>query len=343
VTGACGFIGSTLVKKLVQEGKEVLALDKEFRYGFRSLLANLSKEEKRLVHPMSCDICDLAGIKDVFRKYAISSVIHLAAIPGERLCRKYVEEAFRTNIFGTYILLKESVLRNVNCFILASSQVVYGHPLYLPVDEGHPIQPYDIYSYTKACNELMTKQFKKEGLNILTVRFSSIYGFGVFARWYEVTGKFAINAVEGKDLTIYRPPNLKKPGEQVIDFLHVKDLVNAIVKLLIKSDNVQNETFNISSGKGTSIIELAEIAQKIAYKKYGNEIGFKYVDSDEEEIPNMVLSISKVKKKLGWCPKIDLEEGIADLMRKYIEIKMQKGIPRDPSLIDVPLRETRFE
>jgi UDP-glucose 4-epimerase len=320
ITGGAGFIGSTVTLRLAEEAFEVLSFDNNWRYGY----GHLAIPSNCSITLLNLDITKEKQVARFFKRYRPDVIVHLAAIPGERLCAPYYKSALSTNVLGTYLLLKNSLAFRPKLFVFASSQVVYGPPKYVPVDEEHPRKATDLYSLTKITGEDMCQMFfEKHNLPIITLRFSSVYGFGAFARWQEVTGKFVRLALDGKDLPVCRPPNLGDFGAQIIDFVHVRDLANAILKIIkaVVQDcrhSLLGETFNVGYGEGHSIAKLAEMVVAIAKERLDKDIRILKVESSEDEIPEMVLCIKKITEKIGWKPEITLRDGLLDLMEKYL-------------------------
>lgn len=344
VTGGAGFIGSAFILRLFRSHAreadfDVFSIDNNWRYAYDSLERALAKiEPKGKLQLIKGDISNEKFINHFLEDNKPDIVVHLAAIPGERLCTSYSIETFQSNIYGSYLLLSKLKDMEVKLIIFASSQVVYGHPKRLPISEKHHKQSTDLYSFTKIAGEHLTDMFyQKYGLPMVTLRFSSVYGFGAFTRWYEVTAKFARFAAEGKDLPVFRPPNLSDFGIQTADLIHVNDVSDAIIQIikLISSGSIEElmgDAFNVGSGIGTSIERLAEIVAEIGEEKIGKTVGIREVESYEYEIPKIILDIKKIKQKVGWRPKISLEEGLCDLMDKYMagyaEVEENVEIPQ---------------
>lgn len=334
ITGAAGFIGSTLVKKIIEDYNwEVWALDNNFRYTFE-LLKEIQSQK---LHIVQTDICDVQRIAVLF-KNNFDFVIHLAAVPGERLCKIYPEETLMTNIYGTRVLLEEAIKYNLKNFIFASSQVIYGEVKELPIKEDYPPNPYDLYSFSKTADEILLGIYRKKNLPITIFRFSSVYGQGVFTRWDEVMGRFVRLAYEEDYLTLYSPPNLKKAGEQRVDLINVKDITECIIEAIKNTDRVVDKAYNLSYGSSTSILELAELVRDIARRRFNKDLELRTVSTQEEEFSKIEVSDEKIKNELGWKPKITLEEGINELFEKYLWYKKKYGRVKEPALIKTPTR-----
>jgi UDP-glucose 4-epimerase len=315
VTGAAGFIGSCVVKALsTKPHYEIIAVDNNFRYGFELL----EKFKLPNVHLIAIDICNQQEISKLFKE-DLDVVVHLSALPGKRFTDEHPEVAIRSNIFGTYRLIEESLKTKLQLFIFSSTYEVYGHPQYLPIDEIHPIQPLNLYSFTKVACENLIEMNKTKDTPFTILRFAPVYGYGVFTRWNEVISKFVQLTFNEHDITIFKPPNLSQAGEQIIDPIHVQDIATCISTLIEHTDSIQGKTYNLSYGKGISIRELAEIVIELAKERLNKEIRLNEQPSHENEIPKIVLSNEKIYRDIGWKPEITPREGINDLFSHYLK------------------------
>lgn len=321
VTGAAGFLGSILVTKLALNPElEVIAVDDCSRQGFDLLQSALDKERARSrIRLMRADFTDSEAISPILNEIEGGAIIHCGALPDERLCTPDPAQCVRTNILGTY-RLTVSKLAGPRIFIFASSQAVYGYPEKIPVSEESPLRPVHLYSVTKSAGEDLVKilNFRKN-VAVVILRFSSIYGYGLFSRWNEVTGIFVKNALERGSIRLLRPINLSEHGAQVIDFIHVLDVCDAILSALDFALNHQSclEVFNIGGGQGVSIAQLAEIVSRLVKDRFGKIVNVEREIRNEPEVPKMIFNISKAQRLLNWRPKVSIEEGITDLITKY--------------------------
>jgi nucleoside-diphosphate-sugar epimerase len=324
VTGATGFVGSMLVTKLaLNPDFEIIALDNCSRYGFdfvhEALQRDATTDRVRLV---KADFTDVEAIRPILRELDGGVIIHCGALPDERLCNPDPEKCVKTNILGTY-LLTVSEHAKPKTFIFASSQAVYGYPENVPVNEEDKPKPADLYSVTKRSGEELVRiaHFRKNIASVI-LRISFVYGYGLFARWNEVTGLFVKNALEHGSITLLRPSNISEPGAQVIDFIHVSDVCNGIISSLNFALNHQSclEVFNIAGGQGLSIAQLATIVKRQIETKLGKSVNLEQAIRNEPETPKMILDIIKAQNILNWRPTVSIEEGVKDLITRYTAI-----------------------
>lgn len=305
VTGGAGFIGSSLVERLLHEGAEVTVLD-NFRTGLRENLANV-KDDIRLVEGSILEIDDL---KSVIKGQDIIS--HQAAqLEITRAIDDPVEDLV-TNTVGTLNLFKIANELGVNKVVMASSAGVYGQAISIPQDEvSHPTEPNWAYGVSKLATEKYATIFQEMyGMRITSLRYGIVYGE---REWYgRVLTIFLKRALERKPLVVFGD------GKQVRDFVNVKDVVDMNIRCLI-DEKADNQIFNVSTAEATDINSLAQLVKKIS----GDKIEIIHEDVKEgetskyydrirlpQELKALVQSYDKANKLLGWKPTVDLGEGI---------------------------------
>jgi len=316
ITGGEGFIGYHISKKLAQRpDTKVVTYDAEKQF------VPLEKSQWPTYHPHRVEQLDELGVervrgdttnrgllKETLEEHEPEYIIHLAALPIANVSNKYPEEA-RRNIFdGTITIL--DVLREVNFdfdrFVYTSSSMVYGD---FPTDENGDVappseetncEPLGLYGSMKLSGEHITKAYgHRFDMPYTIVRPSAVYGPTDTNR--RVTEIFMMNALQDE------PLRLDNGGYHKLDFTYVEDVASGFI-LATEHENGENETFNMTRGKGRSIRELAEVVADIVPETE--------MYSEERPVyrPNRgALDITKAKKKLGYSPEYDIEEGV----RKY--------------------------
>lgn len=314
ITGGAGYIGSTLSVELLKRGDEVVCLDNLSRGDYKRLI-KLNKGKDLILD--TADIRHLKTFMDKVNSYGpIDAIVHLAATVGVKECRERPYEAIKTNISGTLNVLEAAKENNVDRVILASTAAVFGNPVMTPIDESHPREPLNLYGITKAASEQIFNIYNKNhGLCTSVLRFSNIYGVGLFTYWKSLIPKFIRLATEGKPLTVYGK------GDQSRDFIHVRDVAQALCLALNASTEViSGELFNIGSGEGTSIKEITEIISEIGMEKMEGPIEIKHLPSLTNETYSKKFVFSTEKAfKLGFVPKWHLREGISKIF-DFIQI-----------------------
>jgi len=282
ITGASGFVGRHLAEELGRDGAEVVTLDAREKY--------------------SVDVRDWKEVKAFGSKSGkLDLVYHLAALMFVPYSFQNPREVYEVNMLGTLNVLELCRVHNVEKIVFASSYV-YGYPEYLPVDEDHPLNPISPYARSKLMGEGLCRAYYKDyGLKCIILRPFNIYG-------------------EGQSDSFLMPSILKQlvSGEIELmdpeprrDFLYISDAVEAYMKAGQYTDS-DFEVFNIGSGVSYSV---DSVARKII-DAWGKKVKVRYHHQTRRaEIADVVASILKAKEKLGWEPKIDLDEGLS----RYVE------------------------
>ncbi len=291
VTGGAGFIGSELVKQLVQNRAEVTVLD-DFSSGLRENLRGL----RAIV--MYGDIRDEDFVRKVVRDQEV--IFHLAARPFIPSCYSRPKEFFEINAVGTLNLLLAVRDYDPEIFVNVSSSEVYGTAQYVPMDEKHPTFPHSTYAVSKlAADRLCYTIFKEQNLPIVIVRPFNTYG-------PKETHPYIVPTI----ISQFAKGNRLKLGNLNTsrDLTFVSDTVNALL-LAGKAKNAIGETINIGTGKDVSIKELLELIAKIInIEKYEVELDSRKLRPHDVE--KLVASNKKAKEILAWMPKTSLQEGL---------------------------------
>ncbi|MCK4952972.1 GDP-mannose 4,6-dehydratase [Candidatus Bathyarchaeota archaeon] len=310
VTGGAGYIGSTLIKQLLEKEHKVVSIDNLSRGDYKFLMKY--KENPRLKLLIG-DIRDPDKLKAVIKENKdVGAIVHFAAIPGMERCQKNPKGAALTNIYGTYNVLETA--RNYDIkVVFISSAAVYGNPIEVPISENHSTNPTNLYGVTKLAGEkLLSAYHSSYKLNTVALRFGNVYGFGVYSHWETVIPKFTKQALSEQPLTIYGN------GEQSRDFIHVWDIIQAIELVLEGEKNlVAGETFNVGTGKPISVNTIANMVTKIFYEECKKNVKTTHLPprKGEPDTPNFCLSPIKIKNKLEFRPQWDIKSGIKQLIR----------------------------
>jgi len=307
VTGGAGFIGSNLVKKLLNISSYVTVLD-DF---FTGKEENLPKDKNLEI--IKGSVTDKKLVKDLVKRSTY--IFHLAA-RNIIISTKNPEEDFNVNIGGTLNILLASKEFKIKRIVYTSSVSVYGNPKYLPINEDDSINLLSPYAVSKYSGEGYCRAFYESySIPITILRYSNVYGTG---QWVEnpycgVVAKFFEQAMSNKNIQIHGD------GEQTRDFTFIDDAVDATI-LSILNPKAEGEVYNVGSGKETTINELESIILEITSSKAGIE----YIDRrDIDNIRRRVLNIEKIRKDLRWVPKFTLRNG---LFKTYEWLKREKRI-----------------
>ena len=323
VTGGAGFIGSHLVRLLVNKYPTYHIINMDL-LTYAGNLENLKDiEHKENYSFVKCDICDFKKVKQVFVDYKIDSVIHLAA---ESHVDRSIEDPFsfaQTNVMGTLSLLQaaksywENNFKN-KLFYHISTDEVYGSLS----DEGFFTEktnydPHSPYSASKASSDHFVRAFSDTyGLPIVISNCSNNYGSFQFPE--KLIPLFINNIVHNKPLPVYGK------GENVRDWLFVKDHAVAIDVIFHKGK--VNETYNIGGFNEWKNIDLIKVIIKTVDRMLGRDEGtsdklITYVTDRAGHDLRYAIDSTKLKNELGWEPSLQFEEGIEKTVKWYLDNK----------------------
>ena len=323
VTGGAGFIGSHLVRLLVNKYPEYHIVNMDV-LTYAGNLENLKDiEAKENYTFVKCDICDFKKVKQIFEDYKIDSVIHLAA---ESHVDRSIEDPFsfaQTNVMGTLSLLQaaksywnENFTNKV--FYHVSTDEVYGSL----GEEGFftettKYDPHSPYSASKASSDHFVRAFYDTyGLPVVISNCSNNYGSYQFPE--KLIPLFINNIVNNKSLPVYGK------GENVRDWLFVNDHARAIDLIFHKGK--LGETYNIGGFNEWKNIDLIKVMIKTVDRLLGRKEGaseslITYVTDRAGHDLRYAIDSTKLKDELGWEPSLQFEEGIEKTVAWYLENK----------------------
>ncbi len=322
VTGGAGFIGSHLVRLLVNKYPEyrIVNLDK---LTYAGNLANLRDVEGCPNYVfVKADICDFPAMQRIFSEYGIDGVIHLAA---ESHVDRSIKDPFsfaRTNVMGTLSLLQAAKLAwegsyDDKLFYHVSTDEVYGS---LPADGGFftektKYDPHSPYSASKASSDHFVRAYHDTyGLPIKLSNCSNNYGAFQFPE--KLIPLFINNIRHNKPLPVYGS------GENVRDWLFVEDHARAID--LIFHEGKVGETYNIGGFNEWRNIDLIKVIIRVTDRLLGRPEGaslplITYVADRAGHDVRYAIDSTKLKEELGWEPSLQFEEGIEKTVKWYLE------------------------
>lgn len=306
ITGGAGFIGSHVVDCYIENGYEVVVVDNLSTGKFE----NVNKKAKFY----NLDICNSGDILAVFRIEKPDVVNHHAAQMNVRHSVKDPTYDARVNIMGTLNLLECSKQLNVKKFIFASSGgAVYGEPIYLPCDEGHPVRPICPYGVSKSSAEQYLYAYKiMHELNYIVLRYGNVYG-----RRQNIKCEAGVVAIFAEQMLANKEVTINGDGEQRRDYIHVLDCAEA--NLLATKSEVSGLTFNIASGIPISVNQLFyTLSDMTDYKMVPY-----FAEAKKGETKDIYLLCNKARRILNWSPIFNLADGLADTIN-YLRTGEQK-------------------
>lgn len=275
VSGSEGFVGRHVCSQLEELGHYVIRIDIS----------------------LGVDLCNSQIIEDF---EPIDCFIHLANLVYVPASYSDPERYYRVNFLTTLNALE--ICRKRNARLIYSSSYIYGSPQYLPVDENHPINPFNPYAQTKViCEKLCEGYHRDFGLKISILRPFNIYGIGQ-------TGKLLIPEIigqlkEGKDRIQLKAASPRR------DYVNVIDVARAFVACI--NDSCDYGIYNVCSGNSVSVREITDIINNHLKKK----VDFVFAESDRPSEVNETRGSCKKLETIKWHLSVPLEEGIIQLLR----------------------------
>ena len=307
VTGSSGFIGSRLALDLCKLGEEVIGVDSCTSY----YSTNLKKQRTDYLRSNTnarleiVDLSNLSDLKKLFKKYSITSVIHLAAQPGVRLNTSKFDIYNRDNLLAFANILQVSLESKVENFLYASSSSVYGNNSKIPfVEKELNLQPTSYYGATKLSNEILTKSVSKYSTTkIRGLRFFTVYGPS--GRPDMAYFKLINNALYKTKFDLYGD------GSKIRDFTYVADISTSIIALKQQIKNEPegfNDLVNISGGEPKSINHLITEIEKLTSSK----IEINKADNDSLDMQQTIADRTYLESLIGILPSTSLIEGLQE-------------------------------
>jgi nucleoside-diphosphate-sugar epimerase len=303
VTGGAGFIGSHIVDRLLKDDFEVNVFD-DFSSGRLDNLREHLKEKRLRV--VKGDVRDIEAIKGVVND--VDVVFHEAALVGVLESVKNPLLANDVNVNGTLNLLEASFKYDVKRFVLASSAAIYGEQRTLPIREEAVPRPSSPYAVSKLSAERYSRVYHGTyGLETVVFRYFNVYGDRQAEGSYSAVITAFLNSFmdNGK-------PVIHGDGMQTRDFVNVEDVVEA--NMLAMQKNGAGEVFNVASGSAVTINGLFEVLRDLVGKR---DVQPEHSSPREKDIRESCGDISKIRKVLGFKPKVTLEEGLKRVIASW--------------------------
>ena len=326
VTGSVGFIGSSLVMRLLDDGYQVVGIDNHNDYYDPSLKEdrlNLFIQRNNYKH-CRISIEDKQQLSNIIRDFAPSIIVHLAAQAGVRYSMENPESYINSNLVGFGNILECSRNYGVGHLVYASSSSVYGASTQMPFSvrnsSDHPIS---LYGATKKANEAMAHAYSHL-YNIPTtgLRFFTVYG--PWGRPDMALYKFTKAILSGKKITIFNEGNHKR------DFTYIDDIVAGILKVIEKGPQVADinwsssipenhsseapwKVFNLGNGKPVKLAYFIELIED----NLGIKAEKEYLPMQPGDVIETFADISETQEFFGYSPKIEVEVGIANFIQWY--------------------------
>ncbi|UCD33269.1 MAG: UDP-glucose 4-epimerase GalE [Desulfobacterales bacterium] len=327
VVGGAGYIGSHMVRDLLETGREVVILD-DLSTGHRDLIPGGNFIEGSLG--------DAALLDRIFSKNRIDAVMHFAAFA---LVGESVEQPlkyYQNNVSATTELLSAMVRHDAKRFIFSSTAAVYGEPVEIPITEDHPSNPTNPYGASKIAVERMLQDCDSAyGLRYISLRYfnaSGAHESGQIGEKHQpethlipLIMKVATN--ENKNIKIFGTDYPTLDGTCIRDYIHVSDLTKAhLLSLNALMAEGESAVYNLGNSRGYSVREVIELARKMT----GHPIPVVETDRRPGDPATLIASSAKIKRELGWKPQYeDLEKIIQTAWRWHQKEAKQKEPAND--------------
>tara|TARA_B100000123_G_C25735710_1_gene431423 strand:- start:1612 stop:2562 length:951 start_codon:yes stop_codon:yes gene_type:complete len=310
VTGGTGFLGSYLVKRLVDSDYNVTVVSTSIRdkTSLKALGVNINK-----INLVKGDVRDFDFLRKLFNEYEFDFVYHLGAISEVRKCQSDAKLAYDANIGGTINILEcIRLYGDVKGVAVSSSDKAYGDGN-VPYVEDQSLNGRGIYEASKSCTDIIARSYYYNfNVPVVVTRCSNLYGGGD-ANFSRLIPNTITRLLRGDSPIIWRGVK-----DSTREFIYVDDAVDAYISLMDNIDITKGQAFNVGGGVIKSIEEIV----LMLIDKINPNIDINYMDKDFPEITHQYLDSTKITELIEWKPKCDFDEGIdltIDFYKKYYQ------------------------
>lgn len=334
VTGAAGFIGSNLVKRLFHDVKDIRIVGIDSMTDYYDV--NIKKERLREIESLNRDwffvedsIANRDSVENIFTVYRPAIVVNLAAQAGVRYSITNPDAYIQSNMIGFYNLLEACRHHEVEHFVYASSSSVYGSNKKVPYSTDDKVDnPVSLYAATKKSNELMAHAYSKlYNIPSTGLRFFTVYGPAgrPDMAYFGFTNKLR----EGKTIEIFNYGNCKR------DFTYIDDIVEGVIRVMQHAPEKQNgedglpippyKVYNIGNNQPENLLDFVQILQEelinagVLPKDYDFEAHKKLVPMQPGDVPVTYADTTPLEKDFGFKPSTSLRDGLRNFAKWYAE------------------------
>lgn len=309
VTGASGFLGGWLVKRLVGAGADLVCPVRDWVPGSQLISEKLTEK----VNLVRGDITDQGLMERVLGEYEVRTVFHLAAQTIVTIANRNPVSTFESNIRGTWSLL-EACRRSpgIEQVVIASSDKAYGDQDSLPYNEDLPLKGIYPYDVSKACSDLLAQSYAKtSGLPAVITRCGNFFGGGDL-NWNRIVPGTIRSALRRQR------PVVRSDGQYIRDYFYIEDGAAAYVLLaekLAEKPELAGGAFNFSNEIQMTVLQLVEKILAVMDSDLEPDVR----DEVSHEIRHQYLSAGKARRLLDWEPLFGLEEALQRTVKWYRE------------------------
>lgn len=328
ITGGCGFLGTSLIKRLIQDGVSNIRVLDNLTVGTREDLAtvcnftevplsSLLTPNSSLSTPHSSPQVELivGDIRDPETCTQccqnIDIIVHFAANTGVPVSVEHPRLDMECNVNGTFNMLEAARQSNAKRFVFASSGAPAGE-VEPPIHEELPAHPVSPYGASKLAGEgYCSAYFRSFGVETVALRFGNVYG-PASGHKTSIVAKFIRQALEGKPLEIYGD------GTQTRDFIYVDDLIESVILAGTKPD-IGGEVFQIASNRETTVGEITDQLVAILNSKGFENIKVIHSATRLGDVKRNFSDTSKARTQLDWIPQISRDEGLKKTIQWFLQ------------------------
>jgi UDP-glucose 4-epimerase len=300
ITGGAGYIGSNMVKRLLDDGHTVTVAD------------NLERGHKEFIDQRAMfvqgDLRNETFVKELFTKDSYDCVMHFAAFIAVGESMQQPGLYFTDNVHTAILLLDAMKEHGCKKFIFSSTGTVYGTPTVSPISESHAKNPENPYAESKLMVEkILHWYYQIHGIGSAVLRYFNASGAaldGSMGESHDPETHLIPNAItaalQNKPFTLYGDDYETPDGSCIRDYIHVVDLIDAHILTLKKLEEQNGEyIYNVGTGKGSSNKEVVEMVKKIS----GVDFPIEVKERRPGDVQETVADVSKIKQELGFEPK----------------------------------------
>jgi CDP-glucose 4,6-dehydratase len=319
-TGAQGFIGSWVAERLLDEGAQVLVLDRP--------TDELSRYRMRALHerctPVRAELMDCESLRAVLDEHTVDAVFHLAATAIVGSATVSPLHTYEVNVRGTWNLLEacRTAAAVPTRIVIASTDKAYGVHEQLPYREDHALTPRYPYDTSKACADLIARSYTHTfGLPIAVTRFANVFGGGDVNFSRLIPGAI-------RSLLAGERPLIRSDGRTERDFLYAEDAVSAYLAIAASLDRpeLRGRAWNAGIGRPFTVLEVVD--RLIAIAGVDVEPDIRGHGTPHGELARQWLDCSEIAEQLDWAPAWDLQRGLRETYGWY-----EQQLPRLAELV----------
>lgn len=316
ITGAAGFIGFHLSKKLLEQGIQVIGFDNLNNY----YDVNLKTARLAILEKYACftffkgDLASDMDVNKAFKKYNPDIVVNLAAQAGVRYSIDSPRSYIDSNIVGFFNILEACRYHPVEHLVFASSSSVYGNRTRVPFSiEDNVDHPISLYAATKKSNELMAYTYSHlYNIPATGLRFFTVYG--PFGRPDMAYYSFAQKIIAGEHIKVFNHGNMQR------DFTYIDDIIYALKKILFKIPDVlqtgeRYKVYNIGNSKPESLMYFIEQLEA----ELGIKANIEFLPMQAGDVYQTYADVSELEKDFGFHPQTSLSEGLHHFVQWYLD------------------------